>query len=147
MSLAEKLLKDPARRRALVADANDVIEAEVASKWGLTGVAVKGGFKVVKKLKPGIIPGTVDALLDEFVGAVLPFVEQHDGAGSIKDHFVRNGGAIADALLAITDARAERNSHKQLVGAYKRLRPMGRDHVIAAMPRVGQLIQKHTAGP
>jgi hypothetical protein len=50
---------------------------------------------------------------------------------------------VAEALLSITDQRARQSVNKRLVQAYNKLRPKGREHVVAAMPRVGELIQKH----
>ena len=145
MSLTETLLADEAVRKQIVAAATQVLEAEVRDKRGLTGVAVKGGFKVVKGVRPGIIPLTINDLLPEFLKAVEPFYDQwkaNPGGRTIREHFVANGGGVADALLAITDGRAEKSTHRTLVKAYKKLRPMGKEHVSASMPRVGELIQR-----
>ena len=68
MSLAQKLLQDPQRRNALIKDATKVLEAEVASKSGMSGMAVKGVFKVIKNLQPGFIPKAIDDLLERRSG-------------------------------------------------------------------------------
>jgi hypothetical protein len=62
---------------------------------------------------------------------------------SCSQYFVSRGGDVAESLLAITDERARASVNKRLVQAYSKLRPKGREHVVAAMPRVGALIQKH----
>ena len=49
----------------------EVLNAEVASKKGLSGLAVKGGFKVIAAVKPGFIRAVIDGLLDEFVEELL----------------------------------------------------------------------------
>lgn len=147
MSLAQKLLQDPTRRKAVINDATKVLEAEVASKSGMSGMAVKGVFKVIKNLQPGFIPKAIDDLLDEFVGRVEPFYDSwvaDAGGRDLRGHFVQNGSAVADALLGVTDERAKHSKHKQLVKAYGKLRPKGKEHVTAAMPRVGELIDRQT---
>ena len=145
MTIAEQLLQSP-RREALVADATGVLNAEVASKRGLSGKFVKAGFAMVKGFKPGFVPHAIDDLLGDFVRQIEPFyIRWKDGGGgqSCSDYFVANGHSVADALLAITDDRANRSVNRTLVKTYKKLRPKGKEHVIASMPRVGDLIAKH----
>ena len=54
-------------------------------------------------------------------------------------------GEVADALLAISDERAARAKNQGLKKAYEKLRPTGKKHVEAAVPRVGRLIAKYTS--
>jgi len=145
MAIQDKL-SDPAQRKTIVRDAEQVLRAEVADKGGFTGVAVKATFKMVGGLKPGLIPMTIDALLDDFARQVDPFYREwtaDPGGRSCKEHFVSRGAAVADALLSITDERAQHSHHRALVKAYKKLRPKGHQHVVAAMPRVGTLVERY----
>ena len=57
------------KRRKVVEDACLVLDQEVADKSGLTGIAIKTAYKVVKGIRPGFIPEVVDSLLDEFLDA------------------------------------------------------------------------------
>ena len=146
MSVAEVLLQQP-KRAEVVRDASDVLNAEVADKRGMTGLAVKATFKVVRKLSSDFVPRAIDDLLDDFMKQIEPFWtawKEADDGSSCKQYFVQHGASVADSLLAITDDRASRSKHKTLVKAYKKLRPMGKEHVIASMPRVGALIETHT---
>lgn len=52
-----------------------LVESEVASKRGLSGTAVKAGYKVVKALKPGMIQNAITKLLPEFATALQPMYE------------------------------------------------------------------------
>ena len=61
-SLADILL-DPSRRSAVLDDCETLIGSEVASKGGFGGIAVKGAFAIVKKVKPSIVRDVVDRLL------------------------------------------------------------------------------------
>ena len=71
-SLVETI-RDPAKRSAVLDDCVLLIDAEVASKRGFTGVAVKTAFKSVRSLRPGMIRQSMEALLDDFSAQVEPF--------------------------------------------------------------------------
>jgi hypothetical protein len=146
MSLAAALLQ-PGQRAAVVADCVRVLDQEVADKGGLSGIAVRGAFAVVKAFQPNFIPRVVDGLLDEFLGAIEPFYDQwiEKPAGrTLPDHFVAHGAAIADRLLAITDERARHSKLGKIVKVYEGLRPKAKEHVVAAMRRVGDLVDRHS---
>ena len=97
------------KRAAVIDDALQVLDAEVADKSGLSGMAVKGAFAVVKGIQPGFIRHVVDNLLDDFLDALNPIYQEAVAAGKpAGKHLQANGGRVADALLGITDARAER---------------------------------------
>ncbi len=145
-SVADTLLQPP-KRQEVIRDASKVLDDEVRDKRGVTGLAVKGAFKVVRGFRPNFVPTAIDDLLDDFVGKVEPFwaAWKDDPQGkSCQQYFVANGAQVADALLSITDERAQHSKHRTLVGAYNKLRPKGKQHVIASMPRVGSLIERHT---
>jgi len=147
MKTLKELLLTPEKRPAVITDSEKVIEEEVASKTGVSGLAVKAAFKIVRALKPGMIRGAVDGLLDEFVERMEPFYATY--TGGLPDDLVRHvtgqRDAIAEALLGVTDVRARKSNHKTLKKAYKKLRPTGKKNVIAALPRVARMLAKHGA--
>lgn len=140
-TLADVLLTDENRPR-LVRECVTLIDAEVADKRGVSGLAIKAGFKTVKAVKPGIIPDVTDFLLDDFVAAMEPHYAAHldDGGGDFPKFAVGRGDRIAHDLLGITDRRAEKSKHRTLVKAYKKLRPTAQKQVVAAMPRLGRML-------
>jgi hypothetical protein len=141
-SLHDKL-KDPVARRTLVRDAAQVLDAEVADKGGISGLAIKAGYKLVQGVKPGFIDEAIDALLDDFVAALLPLAEEARAAGKpVGKHLEASASRVADALLGITDRRAQ-NARAALKGAYDRLRPTAKKQVEAAAPRLGGLLERH----
>ena len=146
-TLAGRLLADPARRPALLTDCERLIEAEVDSKSGLSGLAIKAAYKVVRAVKPGIIRESMDGLLDDFVRRLEPFYAQHRSTGAEPRAFgvalAKRSGEAADALLGITDERARRARNATLKGAYERLRPSAKKHVEEAVPRVGRTLSTH----
>ena len=139
-----ELANDPTKRSAIVADAAQLLDAEVAEKRGLSGKAVKLAFKAVKGVSPGMIPMSIDALLDDFCAQVQPFWESAQASGqSTRAHFQANSQAIASALLSITDARAERSTQRVLKGAYSKLRGQAVKHITEATPRLADLVERH----
>ena len=101
------------KRSAVIADACQVLDAEVADKGGLSGIAIKGAYKIVQGVRPGFIRDTVNNLLDDFLDAVDP-VYQEAAAKKVPagGYLQQNSGRVAQALLAVTDARAARIDHE-----------------------------------
>ena len=94
-----ELAKDPAKRRAIVEDAVRLLDAEVAGKRGFSGKAVKLAFRAVKGVSPGMIPMSIDALLDDFCDAVDPFwAECQSSGGAPRPFFGQRAAAVANAL-------------------------------------------------
>src|SRR5688500_13579340 len=102
-SLREQLGSGEKRER-LIEDGLKVLDEEVADKGGITGLAVKGAYKVVKSIKPGFLKEVVSHLLDDFLDALNPiYQEAADKKTTAGKHLVANSSRAADALLAVTD--------------------------------------------
>ncbi|PXY31725.1 DUF6918 family protein [Prauserella muralis] len=145
-TLKESLL-DSSRRPTVVTDLQNLIDEEVAGKGGVSGTVIKTGYGAVKKIKPGIIGSAVDSLLDDFVAQLEPIFADFkaNGGGSFASYLPTRGDEAADALLSVTDARAEKSSRDSIKKVYNKLRPKGKENVVEALPRLGALIDKHTA--
>ena len=143
-SLRERIGDEGEARKRLIHDACQVLDLEVSDKGGLSGIAIKGAYKLVKGIKPGFIPEVVDGLLDDFLDALDPLVSeaQKNGVPAGK-HLAVNSERAADRLLAITDARVARSTRPVITGTYSKLRPTALKHVAAAGPRLGQLLERH----
>ena len=146
MSTLSDVLLAPGSRKAVIADCVKLIEEEVDSKGGLTGLAVKGAFALVKAVKPGFVSEAVDHMLDDFVKRLEPFHAAAQSRGEPTGPAMNaRASEVADALLSISDERAQRSKNQTLKKAYEKLRPAGKKHVEAAVPRIGRLITKYTA--
>lgn len=145
MGALSDVIKEPARRRAIIDDGIGVIDAEVSRKGGFSGMALKASFAVVKGVKPGIVGDALNMFLDDFAAKVDPHYDawKATGQGELRAYFIRHADPIADSLLAIVDARAERSRHQTLKKAYYKLRPEGKRHTIEAMPAVADLVRRH----
>jgi hypothetical protein len=144
MSTLTEVLTDPAKKPAIVADCLVLIDEEVGGKSGFSGLAIKGGYAAVKGVKPGFVRAVVDDLVPEFAKVLDPMHAEAKAKGTAVDaHFAANAGRVADALLAITDAKAARSKSGVVKGTYDKLRATAKQHVEAAVPRLGKLIVKH----
>lgn len=144
MPTLKDTLLAPATRPTVIRDCEQIIHDEVADKKGVSGLAIKAAFKTVTTFKKGIIPDVVDILLDDFVTEMEPFYAEHRAADrELRPYLIEHADRIADALLRITDQRADRSRHATLVKAYKKLRPQGQRQVADAMPRIAAMLQKH----
>ena len=142
MTLVETL-QDSQKADAVVRDGVLFIDREVRSKSGLRGLALKGGYKAVQKIKPGIIAEALGSLLPKFAPAIDPHYARARETGDVTAHFVRNADAIAESLLAVTDARAKVATNRVMIKAYSSLRSQAKGHVKDAMPGLAKLISDH----
>ena len=139
------VLSDEAKRASIVEDVCRLVDGEVSKQKGISGVAVKAGYKLVQGVKPGFVRNVVQTLLPEFAAALEPIREQAVAQGqSVAAYFNANQQEVAEALLAVTDARAQRSQHGSVKGAYTKLRGSARKNVEAAVPGLGPIIDKYT---
>jgi hypothetical protein len=139
-------LLDSDRRPAVVTDLQTFVDQEVAAKSGLSGGIIKTGYAAVKKVKPGIIGSAIDSLLDEFVAALEPHWSAYraqPAPGGFGAYLSAHSDQVADALLAVTDRRAERSSRASITSVYGKLRPRGKENVVESLPRLGTLVERH----
>lgn len=143
-SLPESLTSDT-KKNQVVDDCCGIIDAEVSDKGGFSGLAIKAGYAAVKGIKPGFVRHVVVDLLPEFSVALDPIFQEAKSKGvPVASHFSSNASRVADALLAITDGKAKRSSSGVVKGTYDKLRGTAKNHVEAAVPRLGKLVEKHT---
>ncbi|NWF61562.1 MAG: hypothetical protein HXY43_20500 [Fischerella sp.] len=143
MGLSDELL-NPNKRTMVVDDCCNMIEAQLASKSGISGIALKTAFAALKGVKPGYIPYVVDLLLPECFTALDPIWSEGVDKGDPVGHLVESRSRTADALLSVTDAKAK-NVKRQIVrGTYEKLRSSAKQHVEEAVPDFAKVIDKHT---
>jgi hypothetical protein len=143
-ALSESLL-DEAKRTAFLADAKEVLDAEVSDKGGASGLAVKGGYAAVKKISPSIVPDALESLAPKLIAQLDPFWQEYtaSGSGQFADLLVAKSDEVAEALLTVTDQRAEASTRPALRKVYSSMRSSAKKNVIEALPRLGDLVQRH----
>jgi hypothetical protein len=143
MSLVEALT-DETKKPLIVKDCCALIDEEVKDKGGISGLAIKAGYGAVKGIKPGFVEHAVEDLLPEFAKALDPIYADAKAQNKpVAEFFASNASRVADALLAITDAKAQRAKSGVAKGAYEKLRGSAKKNVEQAVPRLGRLMEKH----
>jgi len=142
MSLVDAI-NDPNNKAALVADCCKLIDDEVADKGGFSGAAVKMGYHAVKSIKPGFIAEVVERLLPEFAGNVDAIWEEGKAKGDARSFFVAAKSRVADALLAVTDAKSKNAKSAVVRSTYDKLRGSAKKHVEDAVPRLAGLVERY----
>ncbi|MFN3533670.1 MAG: DUF6918 family protein [Candidatus Brocadia sp.] len=140
------LAKNPDLRPQVIADCVTLIDQQIKTKKGLSGMAVKTAYGLVKALKPSMIEKSADSLLNAFTEQLQVYYQhyQEEGSnGSLEQYLSARASNVAESLLQITDRRASLSRNKTAVKAYNKLRPKGKEHVEIAVPEIGKLLDKH----
>jgi hypothetical protein len=141
-SLVEKLAREPVRQ-VVLADCVDLIEAQVKHK----GFIIKSAYATIKAIKKKFIPEVVDSMLDDWLGKLQPHYDKWSvqKAATFSDYVIARSDDVAEDLLSVTDARAERTSHTTAKKMYGRMRDGAKKNVIEAIPELAKMIEKHLA--
>lgn len=146
-SLKDRLTTEPVRS-LLVSDCVALIDRQVQSKSGLSGVAVKGAYGTIKRIKKGFVPDVIDALLDDWLEKIQPYHETWlaGGAnGTFTEFLVARSDDVAEDLLKVTDQRARSSSHKTATKAYEKMRGSAKSNVVDAIPALGRVVEQRLA--
>ena len=145
MGVLNNALADPTKRPAVVTDAARIVEEQVSAASGFRGMGLKAGFKAFQKLRPGIVPLAVDRLLPHFIPVLDPMWDEAVRSGDADGWFREHEAKVADALLGVTDGLAARAQNQVMLRIYQGLRTQARDHVVAGVPRIPELISRHVS--
>jgi hypothetical protein len=143
----QEILLAPDRRPQVIADCQTLIEQEVSGKSGISGTAVKLAYKTVSAFASGHIRNMVASLLPGLVEQLEPYWQDFNASGSsdFGDYLSKRGEEVSQALLSVTDARAEKSDRATIIKAYRGVRGGAAKHVEAALPQVGSLVMKYAS--
>lgn len=144
MGLVEALADD-SKKNAVVSDVCKLVDEEVASKGGLSGIALKAGYAAVKGVKPGFVQNVVKKLLPEFAQKLDPLWTEGVKDGKPVAFLEREKSRVADALLSVTDSRIDKAESDLVRGTYKRLRGSAKKNVEDAVPRLAKVVERHSS--
>ena len=136
----QEILDDPQAKARFITAASQVVRDEVAAKSGLSGMAIKGGFKAIQRIRPDVVEGALEMLLPHFAPALEPYVARAQASGDVASYFAGHASEIAEAMLQVTDARAAHAKNAVMKKTYAALRSQAHQHTTEAMPRVGGLL-------
>lgn len=127
-AILQDILLTPDTWPHVIADCQKLIEQEVSGKSGVSGTAVKLAYKTASTFASGYLQATVENLLPDMVAELEPYWADFNasGASGFGDYLVKRGEEVAEALLSVTDARAE-NSERPAIfeGVPRRPRKRG----------------------
>lgn len=141
----QEILLAPDIQPKVIADCYALIEQEVSDKSGIVGTAVKLAYKTVTTFAPGHIRYMVESLLPDLVDNLQPYWADFtiSGGSQFGDYLAKRGDEVSEALLSVTDARAEASDRPTIVRAYRSVRGSAVKQVQAALPQVGDLVLKY----
>jgi hypothetical protein len=140
-----EILLAPEVQPRVVADCNALIEHEVSEKSGVSGAALKLAYKTATTFAPGHVRHILETLLPKMADNLQPFWADFNASGGADfgDYLTKRGDEVAEAMLAVTDARAAASGRPVIVKAYRSVRGGAAKHIQAALPEVGNLVLKY----
>jgi len=141
----QDILLAPGTKPQVVADCRVLVDQQVKDKSGVSAAALKLGYKTVTSFAPSYLNDTIDSMLPEFVQQLEPFWADFTASGSARfgDYLAKRGPEVSEALLAVTDHMAGQSERPTIVRAYKAVRGSASKNIEAALPAVGDLVQKY----
>lgn len=140
-----EILLAPDIQPAVISDCKALITQEMTEKSGVSGTAVKLAFKTVTSFAPTYYQDKLVQFLPVLADELQPYWTEYGASGGsgFGDYLAKHGEKVTNALLSVTDARAESSGRPTIVKAYKAVRGSAAKHVEAALPRVGELVSKY----
>jgi hypothetical protein len=141
-SLVEQLGKEPMRPQ-VIADCVELIDAQVKQK----GFVIKSAYATIKAIKKRFVPEVVEGLLDDWLEKLQPHYDKWAVAkqSSFSDYVIARSEDVAEDLLSVTDARAQKTSHTTAKKMYLRMRDSAKRNVVEAIPELSRMIERHLA--
>jgi hypothetical protein len=142
MGLSDELLNSH-NQALIVKDCCDMIDSQLASKSGMSGIALKAAFGALKGIKPGYVPDVIESLLPTCFNALDPIWSEGVQQGEPVKYLTENSSRTADALLNVTDERVKHTKRQIVRGTYDKFRNSAKKHVEDAIPDLATIIGKY----
>ena len=138
-------IQDKSTYASMATDCTQLIDNQVSAKGGLSGVALKTAYRVIKGIGNDYIKGAVRRLLPETLSALNPMWAEGLQQGDPVSYLSQHSDRTADVILSATDARIERNGSGVVEATYKQLRKSIKRDVVEAVPHLAEIIGKHAS--
>lgn len=145
-SLSDILLA-PGKKEAAIDDLARLLESTMASRGGLTGMAMKTGLSMLKAAKPDVMQRGAKRMLPEFALQLQPLFErfQQQGGTDFAGFLAKNGNEATRILAAAADQLMSTSQNATAKSLYSKFRGGAEKDIAAMVPEVGKLIQKYLA--
>ncbi len=142
MGLSDKI-GDQTTRKNLAADCAKLMDEQVAAKGGISGLALKAAYGVVKGVEPSYISGAIQRLLPDALAALDPMWDEGVQSGDPVQYLTQNRARTADMLLSITDTKIEKSNNGVVRASYNKLRKSVKSDVEEAVPGLAKILGTH----
>ncbi len=141
----QEILLTPDTQPKVIADCHTLIQEEISEKSGISGTTVKLAYKTVNTFAPGHLHYLLESLLPGIVDQLEPYWADFSASGGSEfgDYLAKRGEEVSQALLSLTDARAAASGRPTVIKAYGTVRGGAVRHIVAALPRLGDLVLKY----
>lgn len=141
MNLSD-MINDPSMKASIVEECTRLMDVQVASKKGVSGMALKTAYRVVKGVGPTYVSGALGRILPEACVALDPMWNEGLESGDPVDYLTQHRSRTADIILSVTDARAHKASGA-VASAYSKLRKSVKGDIEAAVPGFAGILGNH----
>lgn len=144
MATLQELVLTPENAPHLIADTKALVENELANK-GITAAPLKAAYKAVTAFAPGYYEEAITAILPGVVYQLEPYWASFktSGGADFGDYLAKQGDAVSESLLAVTDDMADNSGRAAVVKAYQLVRGGAQKNIEPALPALGALVQKY----
>ena len=136
------IAQDPSIKASIVDDCTHLVDEQVTNKRGMSGMAIKTAYRVIKGIGPTYLRGAIGRVLPEALNALEPMWHEGLQSGDPVKHLIQNQSSTAEILLGVTDKRIQ-NSSGAVAGVYKKLRKSIKSDVEEAVPDLASILGKH----
>jgi hypothetical protein len=145
MPMLSDVLLTPENMPHLIADAQALVDGELANKGGISGTALKAAYKAITAFAPGYYQNVIASMLPDMIRQLDPYWAEFvtSGGADFGDYLAKHGEAVSQSLLSVTDGMSERSGRATVVKAYKMVRGGAAKNIEAALPALGALVQKY----
>jgi hypothetical protein len=151
MATLKEKLEDPKVYEAVVQDCMRVLDEEVSKKSGISGLAIKAAYKLLKGVQHGnALRKVIEHLMPDFMNTLEPYYGRYlqAGKGRTWTDFLRpDFESITDQFLAITDTKSQQSDSQAVKSTYAKLRPKARKEVVSSLPNLARMMEKYLDKP
>lgn len=134
------------KKASIAADCAQLIDEQVATKTGLSGLAIKTAYRAFKGIGSGYIPRALQNLVPQALDALDPMWTKGLQVGDPVGHLSQNSSETADVLLGVTDAKLAHAKNKIVIATYKRVRKSVKGDVEEAVPGLAKILGDYVNG-
>ncbi len=145
MTTLADLLLAPPQRDVLIKGGAALLEKAIADRGGITGVAYRTGYAMIKAAKPGAAQRASKELMPGFAEALEPLFKQHLQRGGRPEVFgsslLTGSTEAVSRMIAVADRRVE-GSSDMVRKTYGRFRGNAEAEVTRILPGFAALIDQ-----